>query len=241
MFFVVFLFSVLISSGTSYAVTCGTANGFPPFQFDDKGKPTGIDVDILRQSIDEVGGKLDLRQKKWDDVVALLRLGEIDCVAGMEINEPRLKMFDFTKPIYKRRNALFVLRESATLNSVEDLLHKKIAGDRQSFLEQLFEEKKLLNKTRLIRTPSKFASMEMLKKKEVDAVIAPFEVGHYLANELGVKVRVIDDLDPGTPVGIAVKKGDTKLLERLNRGLETLLKRDAFKKIFEKWLGHKAI
>ncbi len=219
----------------SEALTCGVANGFPPFQFSENEKPAGIDLEILNQVVNEAGMKLNVYQAKWDDVVALLRLDKIDCAAGMEINETRQKMFDFTKPIYARRNGVFVLSENTSVKLHQDLVQKRVAGDRQSFFEKLFEEKNILHKTRLIHTPTKEASMQMLKTKEVDAVIAPLEVGFYLAQQMHMKVRVIGDLDPGSPVAIAVKKGDTKLLEKLNQGLEALRKRDAFKKMLEKW------
>lgn len=229
-----FLYSApSLAAGTMH---CGLADGYPPFQFKANG-PAGIDYEILQRVAKEIDMSLQVQQTKWDDVVALLRLGKIDCAAGMEVNEARQKMFDFTQVIYARRNAVFILEENKKLTSIDDLVQHRIAGDRQSFVERYFEKANLLNKMRVVHPATKAESMELLKRKEVDAVIAPLEVGLYLARELGLKVKVLVDPDPGSPVAIAVRKGDKKLLETLNRGLESVLKRDvtAFRKIIEKW------
>lgn len=231
-----FIFTFFIST-LSFAegeVTCGVADGFPPFQFGDNG-PAGMDYEILQIVMSEIGQKMRVQVSKWDDVMGLLRLGKIDCAAGTEVNESRKKLFDFTHTIYSRRIAVFILADNKRLTSIDDLVKQRIAGDRQSFVEQYFEKKKLLHKMRVMHTPSKEESMALLHKKEVDAVIAPLEVGLYIAAKMGMKVKILGNPDPGSPVAIAVKKGDKKLLNKLNRGLENISKRDGFKKIFDKW------
>ena len=66
-------------------VRCGMAEGYPPFQFVEQGQPTGFDVAVLQLVAQKAGLALQLEAGRWDDIVARGRLGQYDCVAGMEI------------------------------------------------------------------------------------------------------------------------------------------------------------
>jgi polar amino acid transport system substrate-binding protein len=69
---------------------CDIAQGYPPYQFQDEtGKPTGLDVDVLRLVFEKLGKKMTIQQDKWDTIVGNLCFGDLDCVSGMEINETR--------------------------------------------------------------------------------------------------------------------------------------------------------
>lgn len=237
------LVSGIVFAGTLAAApfTCGVANGYPPFQFEENGKPAGADVDLLRAVFQEAGEKLEIKQTRWDDAVALLRFGKIDCLGGIEISEERKTIFDFTVPYYKRRIAVFTTAKNSSIKNLDDLIGQKIAGDRQSFVERYFESKGLLARMRVLHTNTKEESMMKLKNGEVVAIIAPQDVVTHLASKVGVDVRMIDDPDPGSPVGLAVRKGNQKVLDVLNKGLTSLIQRRAFEKIYRRWAPSDAV
>ena len=65
--------------------------------------------------------------------------------------------------------------------------------------------------------------MRLLKSGKFSAMIAPKKVGLYLAKKLYVEVKIIAEVEPGTPVAIAVKKGNLQLLNMLESKLQTLI------------------
>lgn len=65
--------------------------------------------------------------------------------------------------------------------------------------------------------------MLMLANGETTAAIMPRSVGLYLAKQYGVKVKIVQSNYRGTPVAIAVRKGNKVLLDKLNSALQTLL------------------
>lgn len=234
--------TLLFTSSPAYtqsettALTCGAAVGFPPYQFNlEDGTPAGIDIDIVEAMSRLMDTPLILHQEKWDDVMAKLRLGKLDCVAGMEITTKRRIYYDFTVPYYNRESVVFIRADNNSIHSIQDLRWKVIAGDRHSNMESHLKEMHIRRQIRIRQTASKETSLQLLKQKEVVAAIAPKQVGYYLARKLDLDVRILDHSSTGTPVAFAVRKGNQKLLDRLNTLIKQLKDNGEVDEVMAKW------
>ncbi len=228
----VFLFSN-IASPKNYV--CGIASGFPPYQFQENGVAIGFDADLTRLLAKKLNIKIIFLQDDWDHVVNKLRFGKIDFIAGMEINMLRKKLFDFTQPYYHRYDVVLIKEEDKEIHRVEDLYNKLITGDRHSFIELYWGEKGIKNKIRIMQTENKRKSMELLHSGKTRAAIMPKAVGHYLGKQMGVKIKILINPDPGSPVAIAVKKGNNELLEQLDTALQGLIRAGKIKDLRNNW------
>lgn len=216
-------------------LVCALANGFPPYQFQEQGRPAGFDVEVIQLIAKRTGLDIQLRQDKWDDVINFLRFGKIDCVIGMEINALRARYFDFTVEYYKRRDVVFVRADNPNVSRVEDLFGRVISGDRHSFVETYWRELGMIQKIRVMQPESKEKAMQLLLEGRTEAAIMPRGVGVYLAKKMNFKVRVLDSPDPGSPVAIAVKKGNVTLQAMLNHGLKSLVKDGEIDRLYRQW------
>jgi ABC-type amino acid transport substrate-binding protein len=214
----------------------GFAAGYPPYQFLDNGKPAGLDIEIAG-ALGKYGLNAKISQENWDDVVGKLRnrLG-IDIVGGMEISDERRAQFDFTTPLYTRKNAVFVLASNGDIKKLEDLQGRIVSGDRGGFVENQLEKLGIKTKVRLVEYASKEESLQALKDGKIVASIMPDAVGFYLARQLGVAVRLIDVGDPGSPVAFAVRKGDAAGLAAVGAAVQKALAAKALDPIIAKWL-----
>lgn len=77
--------------------------------------------------------------------------------------------------------------------------------------------------------------MRLLKNKDVIVMIAPKTVGLYLAKQLNVKVKILLEMDQKSPIGIAVKKGNSELLDSIENILQKLTKENKIKHLYQKW------
>lgn len=222
-------------SASGHADEIGMATGYPPFQFSRDGESVGFDVDVTRAVFNHLEKEFNLHQYDWDNVVSLLRYGELDSAIGMESTSARQGYFDFSHPYYYRLTTLFVLDQSSSPESVRKLIGKRISGDRHSILEQHLKELGLYNTIRIHQAGSKKEAMAQLAVGEVEAVIMPEQVGLYLAEEMGIKVRVLWQPEIRVPVSFAVKAGNTELLKQINRTLEHLEKTGVMDKIRQRW------
>ncbi|RUO71682.1 transporter substrate-binding domain-containing protein [Idiomarina ramblicola] len=234
-FFAVSLLLNVSVPASGHADEIGMATGYPPYQFNQDGEPVGFDVDVTKAVFNHLQKEFNLHQYDWDNVVSLLRYGELDIAIGMESTSVRQTYFDFSQPYYHRLATLFVLDQDSSPESVRKLVGKRISGDRHSILEQHLKELGLHNAIRIQQADSKKESMAQLAVGEVEAVIMPEQVGLYLAKEMGIGVRILWQPEIRVPVSFAVKAGNTKLLEQINRALKHLEETGAMDKVRQRW------
>lgn len=219
----------------SNELVCGIATGYPPYQFQENGIVTGFDADVARLVFRRLDMKFRFMQEKWDDVFALLRLGEIDLIVGMEINDARKPFFEFSKEYYHRHDVVFTRADNKEIKKVEDLYEQIITGDRHSSVEIIWQKKGIKEKIRIMETESKEKSMKLLYEGKTKAAIMPEAVGYYLAKQMGLNVKILDSPDPGSPVAIAVKKNNTDLIRILDKALQELIAEGEIDKLYKKW------
>ncbi|MDV6316159.1 transporter substrate-binding domain-containing protein [Idiomarina sp. HP20-50] len=219
----------------SHAEEVGMATGYPPFQFNQDGEPVGFDLDVTRAIFNYLQKDLSLHQYDWDNVVSLLRYGELDVAIGMESTAFRQAYFDFSQAYYHRIATLFVLDQDSSPSAVRQLVGKRISGDRHSVLEQHLKELGLSNAIRIEQADSKNAAMAQLAAGEVEAVIMPETVGRYLANEMNLPIRILWQPDIKVPVSFAVKSGDSELIRQINGALEHLEATGQLDEIRQRW------
>lgn len=98
---------------------------FPPFEYYEGDKLTGVDMKIASLLAEKLGKTLYINDMEFDSIISSVKNGESDIgMAGMTVNEERLKSIDFTSEYYESAQVLIV-RENDTVfaecKSVEDI------------------------------------------------------------------------------------------------------------------------
>lgn len=200
----------------------GTNAEFPPFEMrggtDGEGI-IGFDPDIARLIARHAGKKLKIEDMKFDSLIPALNTGKIDMIlAGMTVTEDRRKNVDFSDPYYKVTQIVLVRGQDASkIRSLDDLKNKKIAvaigttGDTAA--SQYTSD--------IVRFNTAFEAVMELKNNKVDLVLTDEALGAVLHSKNPDLARV--DLPfEDEYYAIAVKKGNTELLERINDSLKKI-------------------
>ncbi|AVJ56705.1 hypothetical protein C5610_10665 [Idiomarina sp. OT37-5b] len=224
-----------ISQPAAADTQAGMATGYPPYQFFYQGELTGFDVAVINAIYAKLDEPLELNQYDWDNVVSLLRYGELDIAIGMEATAIRQQYFDFSTPYYERRPTLFILSSNQQIENVRDLIGKRISGDRHSALETHLVELGLRDAIRIEQASSKKEAMAQLAVGEVEAVIMPQRVAHYLAAQYGLELKILWQPKEVTPVAMAVNKGNQELLNKLNQALAALEQDGTLDRLRKQW------
>ena len=88
-----------------------TNAAFPPYETIDtnSGNIVGIDVDIMQAVCDKLGMKLEIKDMKFEEILPAVQSGRADVgVAGITVDEDRLKVVDFTKSYAKGKQVIIV-------------------------------------------------------------------------------------------------------------------------------------
>ncbi|WP_404400171.1 EAL domain-containing protein [Idiomarina seosinensis] len=210
----------------------GGDSAYPPFEWLNKGEPTGFNVELAKQ-ISKSGGILaEYRLGPWKEIEQALRRDEID-IAPMLITEQRKDSFQFTTPFFIINHAVFGPDEQPLVGGIKSFSGMKIAVEEDSFAHnQLIKEK---IDVELIIVASAIEALETVTTGAAGFALLNESTGEHLiyTYELPLKRR-------STPFwareyAFAVKKGDEKLYLWLQNSLNAVLRSGAYEKVYEKW------
>ena len=212
-------------------------SSFAPFVFqNDKGKFTGIDMDLIKAIAKDQGFTIEINNPGFDAAVSDVQSGHAQgMIAGMTVTDARKETFDFSEPYYTA-NSILAVQESSKIDSYDDLKGKTVGvkngTSSQNFLEE--NQKKYGYK---IKTFSDGASMyDSLNSGSVAAIMDDEPVIKYAIKQ-GRKFKTPIKGTPSGQLAFAVKKGENpELIEMFNNGLANLKKSGQYQKIIDKYL-----
>ena len=212
--------------------TFASSGEFKPFSVTDTdGKMTGFDIEVAEAIAKELG--LDPVQKKFKfgGIVEGVKAGRFDAaVASHTITEERLKAVNFSTPYYYSGPQIFV-RPDSSIKTLDDLKGKEIAVSKGSTYAKTAEEVT----DKIILLDSDVTALEALSKGKHDAVITDFITGK---EAIGTGMKIAGkELLGRSDQAIAIAKDNKKLLEEVNKALQTLRDNGTLTKISKKYIG----
>ena len=160
-------------------------------------------------------------------------------MSGITITPQRQQTVDFSLP-YFAAHQLILTQRNLRVKSINDLKGKKVAVVANSAGDIVCSKafgKASPNIKRFDNTP---LALEELNAGGVDAAIGDVGVFAYYAQQNPGK-HFNMTRDPNFEeqyFGIAVRKGNTKLLAQINDGLRKVYKNGTYAKVYHKWFGN---
>jgi polar amino acid transport system substrate-binding protein len=215
-------------------VRIGTEGAYPPFNMIDReGKVAGFDVDIARALCDKMGIECVFVTQDWDGIIPGLMAGKYDAiVASMSITEERKQAVDFTNRYYS--NSLrMIAKKGAAIDPAN--LDGKVVGAQRATIAANYAEKIPDVSVKLYDTQEN-AYLD-LGSGRVDVLVTDMLPGFdWLNSDQGKGFEFIgENIDINDRIGIAVRKGDDKLRQRLNKALEEIVGDGTYEKINAKY------
>lgn len=218
---------------------------FPPFEeLDEHGRLKGFNVDIAEALCQAMEAECQLLRFAWDDLIPALNEGRADLIlASMSITEARQQQVDFTAK-YAQTPAFFFARKGLVHEVI--VTPRRIAGMRVGVQQGTTYERLLDDKyaahVQLQRFESAALMYQALAAGQVDLVLDDAVSGFFgfLETPLGqgfeqVGNKVVSPRHFGQGQGIAVRKGDAALRERLDRALAEILADGTYKRIEQRY------
>lgn len=241
-----FVATVLASAligGAACAATLnvGTEATFAPFEFmDEKTKEvTGFDMEIIEAVAKATGDKVRLHNMGFDGLIPSLQAGIIDVtVAAMTITPERQKRVDFTEPYYQSGLTILIRKADAAkytdLKAFEGTRLCAQIGTTGAMMANRVKDAKVTEFNSITE-----AFME-LKAGGCAAVINDKPVvDYYLVRRGDDSVMTLPQVFDAENYGMAVKKGNKALLDKLNEGLKEIKANGEYDRIYAKWFGTK--
>ncbi len=227
------------SSSDSKTLTIGVDDSFAPMGFRDKDNNlVGFDIDYAKAAAKKMGYKVDIQPIEWKAKESELNSGRIDLIwNGYTITDERKKKVDFSKPYLKNAQVVATLAKT-DLSSLKDLKGKIVGLQAQSSAADALDVSPI---KATLKSTSEYANNVMalndLKSGRTDAVIIDeVVIDYYMAKDPGT-FKVLDESLSPEEYGVGVKKGNEKLLNKLQKALDSMNEDGTAKKISNKWFG----
>ncbi|MGH7131929.1 MAG: transporter substrate-binding domain-containing protein [Phycisphaerales bacterium] len=214
----------------------GGDQNFRPMEWlDEKGKPTGFQIDLIRAIGREMNLDVEVRLGPWVAIRDEWLKGKIDLVALFD-QPSRREFADFCNPFAVQASEIFVRTSDEPMTSLDELRDKTILIQSGSLIED--ELRWLGLPAKVISFPDHAAALEALARGEGDCAIAVTASGRDALTRLGLdNVTTCGQFLLSSEVAFAARKGDEALRVVINEGLARLRTSGEFNKIYDKWFG----
>lgn len=197
-----------------------TEAGFAPYEYYENGEIVGVDVAIAKEIAKELDKKLVVKNIDFDSIVSELKSGKADfAAAGMSITEERKKQVDFTIE-YVTSNQVVVVKKDSSLNDITQLDGKRIAvqlgtvGD--SYVTENYKNSEINRQKKFL------VAAEAVKNNKADCIVMDQIPAQQLVSQ-NPELKILDGILFKDSYGMAVKKGNTELLDTMNTVLQRLI------------------
>lgn len=212
-------------AATGEKLVMGTNAAFPPFEYTTSaglvGEFDGIDVAIANKIAEENGMTLEIADMEFDGLIAAVSTGKVDMVAaGMTATDERRQSVDFSDTYYVASQVMVVAADNTDITCAEDLKNGKKVGVVLGYTgDNIVTDDLQISEDLITRANRGLDVVQDVKNGKLDAVVIDSATGKALAEKNGLKVVEDSEAFESEEYAIAVKKGNTMLLNTINATL----------------------
>lgn len=216
----------------------GVEGAYPPFSsVGPDGQIKGFDIDIAKALCEQIKAQCTLVQLDFDGMIPALQARKIDMiVASMSITPERLKVVDFSDKYYTTPNRLIAKAGSGIDGTPASLKGRKI-GVQRATIHDRYATAKFAGAS-IVRYGKQDEIYLDLAAGRIDATLVDAVAGNegFLKTPAGKGFAFVGPEfdDPeffGKGAGIAVRKSDTDLRDRLNTAIKAIRANGTYKQI----------
>lgn len=220
-------------------LTVGMELAYPPFEGKDaKGNPAGVSVDFMADFGKAIGKKVRVENIAFDGLVPALVTGKIDMImSSMTITDARRETVDFSEP-YANAMLALLTKKDASIKSIDDLnapgrtLAVKIGSTGHLFAQ------KHLTKAKITALADESACvMEVAGGKADGFIYDQLTIYRNQQKNPDTTNALFIPLQDVEPWGVAVRKGDKKLKDALDKFIADYRASKGFEKLTAKHLA----
>ncbi|MCL4368019.1 MAG: transporter substrate-binding domain-containing protein [Actinobacteria bacterium] len=182
--------------------------------------PSGVAVDLVHALAKHIPQPIEIRAMDWSEAQALVARGEADALIQINVNEERKKIYDFSAPFLESHFSIFTRTDMMGISGISSLRGLRVGVESGGLPQQLLAKDPQI---RLTVVPNFLDGFKSLNAGTIDAVVVDYRVGSYVLAQNGIRnIKVTGEPIESSHSSIAVKKGNTKLLNEVNDALRII-------------------
>ncbi len=214
----------------------GTDATYPPFEFKDAktGRVIGFDIDLISAICQDLEVECEFTVVPFDGIVSGLKNRKYDVIiSAFTITPQRAEAVDFSQPYYQAGQSIAVKLDEQKIKSFDDLIGKRV-GVQLGTTGEILARK--IKDAEIISYESIGAAFIDMDNNRLDAIVNDKPTSERIIALKG-NAKIVGETLTSENYGMAVRKGEKKLLDAINKSLEKLQATGKLQKINEKWFS----
>ncbi len=214
---------------------------FPPYEMvKGDGGFEGIDVEVADLIAEKLGLELVVDDMGFTAALEAVQNGRSDiAMAGITVNEDRLANMDFTDSYATGVQVVIIKADSPAVQSIDDLASAALIGTQEGTTGYIYcsypPEEGGYGEDHVVAYETGAVAVQALLAGQVDCVVIDNQPAQeYVKANPGLEI--LDTEFAVEDYAIAVKKGNTQLLEQVNKALGELIADGSVQKVVDKYI-----
>jgi ABC-type amino acid transport/signal transduction systems, periplasmic component/domain len=227
---------------TPGTLTIGVDTTYPPMEFV---KTTGsgyqgFDIDMANAIGKKLGMKVQITSIVWSGIFNALNSKRFDCIiSSVSVTPTREKTLLFTKPYLKNAQVIITRKGDNRIKKLTDLKGANIGCQTGTTASDSLDTLKNVHKYKFNETTYDAMTdcLLALKTKRVDVVVCDEVVGDYFVKDQPSVYQKVGPTLTNEPIGVCFRKDSAALRDKVQAGINAIIKDGTMKKISVKWFG----
>lgn len=221
-------------AGGGDTLRVGTLSDSKPNAYQENGKFTGFDNELLRAIADKQGLKLEFVATDFSALLGQVANGSFDIgSSAISQTDERKKTVAFSDPYNYQSLGI----EAPDGSPVKD--EKTLGGHRIGVVQGTVSDTWLADNeptAKAVRFPNDAAALSALKTKAIDGAVFDLATAEtYAAENPDAKLKVVHSITTDLPHGYAFKKGNTELIDKINAGLKQVIEDGTWERLHKQF------
>ena len=188
---------------------------------------------------EKLGMELAVEDINFDGLLMALDDGKVDMVlAAMTITEERAQQVNFSAPYFEASQQVVMRKDAEPITALEQLPEKLVAAYQGTTGHLMCEEMGMVTGDKLAIFNSLADCVMELLAGRVDAVVMDTVPAQIYVAQHADELMIVEGLEiPVENYGIAIKKENTELLEKVNAALDEIMASEEYKALLDKYFG----
>lgn len=234
-----------------------TEAGFAPFEYIENGKYVGFDMELIEKIAIKMGyDGVKVKSMDFTAVITSVQRGAHDvAIAGITITPERAEKVEFSDSYWNASQTIIYKGEVKNFDSVDDIwtfLEGKKIGVATGFSGDYLitdavdgeadpenpDAGRLKGKNCEIKRykTAGMAATALANGNDIEVVVVDYDPAHAIAKKMD-KLNACDIKMGNELYGIATKKGNTELIQNINKALKELKEDGTYDALKEKYFG----
>ncbi len=211
----------------------------PPVVFQHGEVAQGVAVDLAHALAEHAGLQAEVRAGEWQAAQAQVLAGQADALIQINPTPERERLLEFSDVLLESHFHVFIRTGVSPVSDLASLNGLRVGVEDGGFPINFLRPHSAIE---LVTVPSWHKAFEMLRAGQLDAVFVDRWVGEYELSTSRIEgISVVEPALVSSQSRMAVRRGNTELLARINAGLAAIQSDGTRQAILERWQGKQVV